>query len=122
MTRLDRYPLSSERRKPQSMSIDTSHEAALQIARFIVTELGYHGQVTDFVGSQPVRLTEAMDSLALLELASFVEDTFSVQIQDEEIARENFSTIADVVRLLRDKGALTAPSAADDKEGKHSRS
>jgi acyl carrier protein len=103
------------------MSIDASEEAALQIARFVAVQLDDSRSVTDFVGSRPVRLTEALDSLGLLELATFVEDTFGVQIQDDEIVPENFATVADVVRVLRDKGALTAPSAADDDDRKSAR-
>jgi acyl carrier protein len=97
------------------MSTDTSGEAALEIARFVVTQLGYKGSVTDLIGSQPVRLTEAVDSAALLELVTFVEDAFDVQIQDDEFVVENFATIADVVRLLRGKGVLGAPSATDER-------
>jgi acyl carrier protein len=104
------------------MLTDASDEAALRIAHFIVTQLDYQGPVTDLVGSQPVRLTEAIDSLALMELAAFIEDAFGVQIKDDEILPENFATVADVVRLLRGKGALAAPSATDDEERKRSRS
>jgi len=104
------------------MSTEASNEAAARIAHFIVTQLNYQGPVTDFGGSQPVLLTEAIDSAALLELASFVEDAFGVQIQDEEIVWENFATLADLVRLLRDKGALTAPPAPDDVRGMRSSS
>ena len=104
------------------MSTEASDEAAVRIAHFIVTQLDYPGPVTDFTGSQPVRLTEAIDSAALLEVATFVENAFSVQIQDNEFRPENFATIADLVRLLRDKGALTAPlpTGADDRKHGHS--
>lgn len=99
------------------MSTDEAGTAASQIADFITNELGYQGSVADLVGSQPVRLPEALDSLALLEVAAFVEDTFDVQILDDEIMPENFATVADLVRLLGDKGALTALSAGDTRKG-----
>jgi acyl carrier protein len=102
------------------MSIDASGEAALRIARFIVTQLDYQGPATDLIGSQPVRLIEAVDSAALLALVAFVEDAFGIQIQDVEFVPENFATVADLVRLLRGKGALGASSATDDKDGKRS--
>ncbi len=104
------------------MSTDASSEAALRIARFVVIQLDERRSVTDFVGSQPVRLTEELDSVGLLELASFVEDAFGVQIQDDEIVPENFATVADVVRVLQGKGALTAPSATNSEDREHSRS
>lgn len=104
------------------MTTEASGEAARQIACFIVTELDYPGPATDFVGSQPTRLTEAIDSAALMELAAFVEDTFRVQIQDDEIVAENFATVADVVRLLGDKGALNESPAAGGEGRERSRS
>lgn len=93
----------------------------MRIAHFIVTQLDYPGPVTDFTGSRPVRLTEAIDSAALLEVATFVENAFSVQIQDDEFRLENFATIDDLVRLLHNKGALTASLATGADNTKHPR-
>lgn len=98
------------------MSTHAPDEAALRIANFIVNDLEYGGPATDFLGRDPVRLPEAIDSAALLELATFVEDDFGVQIQDEDIVPENFGTVADVVRLLGEKGALTASAASGDRD------
>ncbi|MGH2865256.1 MAG: acyl carrier protein [Solirubrobacteraceae bacterium] len=95
------------------MVTDSSHEAALRIAHFIISNLDYGGTVADLVGSESVRLTEAIDSTDLLELATFIEDDFGVQIEDAEIVPENFATVADLVALLREKAALAAPSASD---------
>jgi acyl carrier protein len=88
------------------MSIEAPDEAALEIARFVAVQLDDSRQVADYLGSDPVKLTEALDSLALLELATFVEDTFGVQIQDDELVPENFATVADIVRVLQDKDAF----------------
>jgi acyl carrier protein len=104
------------------MSSNASSEAALRIANFIVTELNYDGPITDLVGNAPARLTEAINSAALMELTVFVEDSFGVQIQDDEIVPRNFSTVADVVRLLRDKGALAAPPRVGDPQRERSHS
>lgn len=87
-------------------------EAALRIAKFITTSLGYEGPAEDFVGSQPVRLTEAIDSARLLEVAAFIEDEFSVRIHDNEIIPENFGTVPSLVLLLRAKGALACSPAS----------
>jgi acyl carrier protein len=97
------------------MSTDAPGEAALRIASFITTQLDYPGAVADLVGYRPVRLTEALDSIRLMELASFLEDSFGVQIRDDEIVPENFATVAAVVKILRDKGAI-----AEDRDGRRS--
>ncbi len=88
------------------MAPPTSEEAGLRIAQFVVSRLNYDGSVDDLLRPDPVRLTEAVDSAALLELASFVEDEFDVTIPDDEIAPETFATVADLVILLREKGAV----------------
>jgi acyl carrier protein len=98
------------------MPTNTPDQAALRIAHFIVDELEYGGPVTDLLGSEPVRLTEAIDSAALLELATFTEDEFDVQIRDEDIVPENFATVADVVALLRERGAFAASIATADRD------
>jgi acyl carrier protein len=103
------------------MLTDSSHEAALRIAHFIVSDLNYGGTVADLVGSEPVRLTEAIDSADLLELATFIENDFGVEIEDHEIVPENFATVADLVALLRKKAALAAPSASDQTDQPSSR-
>jgi acyl carrier protein len=95
------------------MSSNGSDEASLRIAHFIVTDLEYAGPATDLLGPDPVRLTEAIDSAGLMELASFVEDSFGVQIQDDELVPENFATVHDLVRLLDEKGAVDAAGTGD---------
>jgi acyl carrier protein len=104
------------------MSSNEADEAALRIANFITNSLGYEGPAADLVGSQPVRLTEAVDSLRLLELAAFVEDEFRVQIQDDEIMPENFGTVPDLVRLLCKKGALAGLPVSDESAREQSQS
>jgi acyl carrier protein len=88
------------------MSTDTPDEAMLRIASFIVDQLDYRGPITDLIGDQPVRLTEAVDSVTMLEVVTFVEDSFCIQIKDADIVPANFATVAALVRLLAAKGAL----------------
>jgi acyl carrier protein len=96
------------------MPISTPDEAALLIATFVIEQVNHAGPVTDFTGPAPLCLTETLDSVRLLELAGFIEDSFDVQIEDDEIVPENFSTVADVVRILRDKGALTSSLTGEE--------
>jgi acyl carrier protein len=50
-------------------------------------------------------LTDAgiIDSLAIFRLVSFMEETFSVSIADEDIVIENFDSIDKINRLLSSK-------------------
>jgi acyl carrier protein len=45
-----------------------------------------------------------MDSTGVLELVEFLESTYSIKIEDEELIPENLETINNVLKLLKTKG------------------
>ncbi len=45
-----------------------------------------------------------MDSTGVLELVEFLESTFSIQIDDEELIPENLESIKNIVEFLKTKG------------------
>ena len=45
-----------------------------------------------------------MDSTGVLELVEFLEATFDIQIEDEELIPENLETIQNIVAFLQTKG------------------
>jgi len=45
-----------------------------------------------------------MDSTGVLELVMFLEERFSIQIDDEELVPENLDTINNLVAFLKKKG------------------
>jgi len=50
-----------------------------------------------------------IDSTGVLELVSFIEETFEVRVEDEELIPENLDTIADVgAFVLRKRDELAA--------------
>lgn len=51
-----------------------------------------------------------VDSTGVLELVMFVEDTFGVQVEDEEIVPENFDSVARLVSYVQAKVGQTAPA------------
>jgi len=78
------------------------------IRRFVVEELDRErlgGVITD---DYPLLGGQALDSLGLLQLVSFLESEFGVEIRDEELVPSNFGTIGDISRLVRSKS--TPPS------------
>ena len=50
-------------------------------------------------------LKGAVDSMGLMQLVAFLEKDFGVEIDDDEIVIENFSTVADIERLVSRKVA-----------------
>ena len=47
-----------------------------------------------------------IDSMGVLELVTFLESTFSIQVADEEVVPENLDTIAGIVAYVRRKRAV----------------
>ncbi|MFL5515974.1 MAG: phosphopantetheine-binding protein [Gemmatimonadales bacterium] len=69
-----------------------------RIRRFIVREL----LEEPFEGRDPLA-AEACDSLALEQLIDYIEEEFGVAFEDEELVRENFSSIPTLAALVKAK-------------------
>ncbi len=52
-----------------------------------------------------------VDSTGVLELVMFVEETFSITVEDEEIVPENFDSIERLARYVRLAVGKTVPNA-----------
>jgi len=71
------------------------------LKNFITSELMQGNNNGNLNDSQSLIEEGIIDSLGILKLMSFIEDTFSVQIKDADLTPENFSTpqsIADFVK------------------------
>jgi acyl carrier protein len=53
-------------------------------------------------------LDGVVDSLGLMQVVAFLEQTFDVAIEDGEITVDNFRTVADIARLVSGKVAASA--------------
>ncbi|HOJ14862.1 MAG TPA: acyl carrier protein, partial [Deltaproteobacteria bacterium] len=45
-----------------------------------------------------------IDSTGVLELVEYLESTFGIKIEDEELVPENLETISNILRFLASKG------------------
>jgi acyl carrier protein len=74
----------------------------LQIRNFIVENFLY-GQDDGF--GEDVSLLEKgiIDSTGVLELVSFLEDRFSVSVEDEELVPENFDSLSRLAAYVSKK-------------------
>lgn len=45
-----------------------------------------------------------MDSTGVLELVEYLESTFSIKVEDDELVPENLETVANILRFLKTKG------------------
>jgi len=53
-----------------------------------------------------------IDSTGVLELVSFVEETFEIEVRDEELIPENFDSVDKLARYITQKQAASTPSQA----------
>jgi acyl carrier protein len=78
-----------------------------QIATFIVTGLRWEGTTQELLAADPVELPAVLDSSDLLELAGYLEDTFGVVIDDDEIVADNFGSVRQLASLVVHKQTAT---------------
>jgi acyl carrier protein len=78
-----------------------------QIRAFVMPMAEMVG-VGSFSDEESLTAAGIVDSFALFRLVSFLEETFSVSISDDEIAIENFDSIDRIHRLLTSKLELPA--------------
>ena len=91
---------------PNELPLSTETAAEAKIRRFLTDNFPYvDGETVD----RDQSLVEAgvIDSTGVLQLVSYVEEEFSLQIPLEDLVPENFDSIANVTRYV------TAKSGAD---------
>jgi acyl carrier protein len=70
---------------------------------FIVRELLYEEEAATLDDDESLFARRAIDSIGLLRIVSFLEETYAVQIIDEELIPENMETIRSIATLVRSK-------------------
>ena len=73
------------------------------VQNFIRTELVYDDD-KDFDENTNLIERGIIDSMSLVRLISFIEEQYSVQVQDEDIVPENFSTLTKIGSFIATQG------------------
>jgi acyl carrier protein len=90
--------------------IDDQVEAVSdRVATFIVENLRWDGPKQALLAADPVQLPAVLDSSDLFELAGYLEQTFSIEIDNEEIVVENFANVRRLAELIVDKQSGAGP-------------
>lgn len=69
---------------------------------FIREKLGHQGELDPT--ADLLRL-EILDSFNIVEMAMFIQQTFGIELQGEDITRDNFARLADMVALIERRRA-----------------
>jgi acyl carrier protein len=81
-----------------------------KIRRFILDKIALGRGITALADEESLVERGVIDSLGIFQLVSFLEETFGVQVGDDEILLENFSTILDIDHFVRAKLAAEQDS------------
>ena len=81
-----------------------------QIKKFIIDNFmfGNSNEIKDdtsFLGEGII------DSTGVLELVTFIEETFGLKVDDEELIPENLDSVANIVGYLQKKGVRSVKAA-----------
>ncbi|MEH0822392.1 MULTISPECIES: acyl carrier protein [unclassified Micromonospora] len=71
-----------------------------QIRAFLARELDQRGHAVTVTDDLPLLDQGLLDSLAIMQLVGFMEDTYRIEINPEEIVPENFATVRDMATLV----------------------
>lgn len=74
-----------------------------RLKTYIIDELRFPGGASDLTGDLPLLDREILDSMGILQVVTFLEDEYGIEIDDEELVAENFATIDHIARLVDSK-------------------
>ena len=80
------------------------HELKEQIRQFLYGLLP-DGRSLNLADNTPLRTSGIMDSMEMLQLVSFLEENFGIQVQSHETGVENFDTIESIAAFVQAKQA-----------------
>jgi acyl carrier protein len=81
-----------------------SDEVINQLAVYIAAQV-LHQPNRVLSPDQPLLSSGIIDSLSLVDLAAFVEDTFGVHLDDSELNKETFDTLSQLAALIESRRA-----------------
>ncbi|OGW36518.1 MAG: hypothetical protein A2010_12895 [Nitrospirae bacterium GWD2_57_9] len=64
-----------------------------QLRRFLIEKLGRPKKIDQVSDGENLIENGMIDSLGIMHLVSYIEDTFRVKVRDEEIVPDNFESL-----------------------------
>jgi acyl carrier protein len=74
-----------------------------QIRGFVVDELRWDGPRSELSDDFALIENHVIDSMGLLRLVAWLESTYGISVQDQEVVPANFGTIAQIAVLVASK-------------------
>ena len=78
---------------------------AQQVKQYIVEELLPDIEADELEGSTPLIRSGILDSMAILNLRAWIEDTFDIGLESHELDFDSFGSLDEIERLIQTKRA-----------------
>ncbi len=75
------------------------------VRKYIIEKFLPHEDPKNLADATPLVAAGVLDSLATLELVTFLEETFGIRIKAHEVNVENLDTIEKIARFVRSKAS-----------------
>ena len=76
-----------------------------QIRQYISENLTFDDSASELDDEESFQDTGIVDSTGVMELVMFIEESYSVEVEDHEITPENFDSIANLAAFVQQKKA-----------------
>jgi acyl carrier protein len=77
---------------------------AAEVEKFIVEEIALGTGIESVGHDEDLLAQDVIDSLGIVELVAFLESRFGIQVGDDDLLPENFSSVNRVVAFVEAKG------------------
>ena len=72
------------------------------LSEYIREEVGYSGELVADADLLDARI---LDSFSVVEMASYIQSSFDVELEAEDLTRDNFCTLSNMVALIGRRAA-----------------
>jgi acyl carrier protein len=73
------------------------------LRKYFTEELDHAKAVANLKDDDSLLAKGILDSLEIIKLTTFLEESFGIAVSDEELVPENFETLASLVRFVESK-------------------
>jgi acyl carrier protein len=89
------------------------NDIAERVRQFFIDDLGWEGTADQLTDDLPLIHEGVLDSLGILNLVTFLESAYGIDIEDSEIVPANLGTIGSIGRyvLAKKASAVSQPTA-----------
>lgn len=67
------------------------------LSEYIREEVGYDGNLNPDIDLLDARI---LDSFSIVEMASYIQSSFDVELEAEDLTRDNFASLTNMVTLI----------------------